>query len=271
MQRTRRLAFTLISIAGLPLMAQQGGHAVDPQSSPAVQVPTAAASQPTADSAATTAEMKPVNTELVGKLDSKTAKPGDKVIAKTKEDVKTADGTDIPKGSKLLGEVTAVKPHSKEVQNSEVAVRFDRAELKNGQDLAIRSTVQSIAPPEDQMANNSPDMMGAPMAGPAATGGSMAGSRTGATSVPAAPNGMTPGTAVTGSATTTQGSNNTSAAGKVVSGSGANAIRTTDIPGVFLASNANAPISGTLFAAKSNVHLDGGTRMVLDIADANSH
>jgi hypothetical protein len=270
MQRTRLLALTFISIAGLPLMAQGGGHAVEPQSSPAVQVPTTAASQPTADGAAATAEMKPVNTELVGKLDSKTAKPGDKVIAETKEDVKTADGTDIPKGSRLIGEVTAVKPHSKEVQNSEVAVRFDRAELKNGQDLAIRSTIQSIAPPEDAMANNSPDM-GAPMAGPAATGGSMAGSRTGATSVPAAPNGMTPGTAATDSRTTTQGSNNTSAAGKVVSGSGADAIRTTDVPGVFLASNANAPISGTLFATKSNVHLDGGTRMVLNVADANGH
>ena len=40
--------------------------------------------------------------ELQDKLDSKTAKVGDSVV------VKTADGTEIPKGTKLVGRVTDV-------------------------------------------------------------------------------------------------------------------------------------------------------------------
>ncbi len=53
--------------------------------------------------AAATAEMSPVNGELVNKLDSKTAKNGDSVVVQTKTAIKTPDGTEIPKGSKVVG------------------------------------------------------------------------------------------------------------------------------------------------------------------------
>ena len=76
-----------------------------------------------------------VNGELVNKLDSKTAKSGDSVVVQTKTSVKTPDGTEIPKGSKLVGHVIAVRP-SQSGQNSQMALVFDRVELKGGKDHA---------------------------------------------------------------------------------------------------------------------------------------
>ena len=52
--------------------------------------------------------MSPVSGELMSKLDSKTAKAGDSVVIQTKSSAKTADGTEIPKGSKLVGHVLVV-------------------------------------------------------------------------------------------------------------------------------------------------------------------
>jgi hypothetical protein len=40
----------------------------------------------------------------------------------------------------------------------------------------------------------------------------------------------------------------------------------TGVPGVMLASDASGRISGTFSAVKQNVHLDGGTQMVLGVA-----
>jgi hypothetical protein len=63
-------------------------------------------------------------------------------------------------------------------------------------------------------------------------------------------------------------------AGTVVAKNGNIAIRTTAIPGIFLAGNVNGqPFSnaaGALLGAKQDVHLEGGTVMVLAIAAAPS-
>jgi hypothetical protein len=291
MDRAKYLAAALVtfSLSGLPLLAQQGGTAQQPGTPRSVSVPAtdpgqagASAAQPAGSAVApATTEMKPVNGELVGKLDSKNARQGDSVVVKTKDTVTTADGTEIPKGSKLIGHVALVHPHSKDMQNSQLALLFDHAELKGGQDVPIHSTIQSLAPPEGEMASSSPDMMtGAPMAGSAAGGGAMGGSRTssGGTAATGGASTSAPGSSPAGapvvngtSDPSAQSGAGTPAAGQVVAGSGANAIRTTSIPNVFLASDAAGPVSGTLFSAKSNVHLDSGTRMVLDVAAANSH
>jgi len=271
------VALATLSFSALPLIAQEGGTTVQPVSPPAVQVPTTAT--PAATTTTTTGnspavEMKTVKAELVGKLDSKSAKPGDTVVVKTKEPVETANGTEIPKGSKVIGHVVLVKAHSKEQQNSELAVKFDQAQLKGGRSVPIHSMIQSVAPPESEMASNSPDMMSgaAPMAGSPSSGGAMGGSRP-STGAPATstPGSSPPAMATADAGTPNQASGNTVAAGRVVAGSGPNAIRTTSIPNVYLASNANGPVSGTLFSAKSNVRLDGGTQIVLDVAQANSH
>src|SRR6202035_948106 len=112
------LVTTLFALASYPLLAQQPSPAGQPTNPAAQQqAPTTQTSQVAA------VEMSPVKGELVSKLDTKTAKTGDSVVVQTKSSAKTADGTEIPKGSKLVGRVLAVHP-SAAGDNSQVVLPF---------------------------------------------------------------------------------------------------------------------------------------------------
>jgi hypothetical protein len=287
MKKSQALATAAFALASLPLLAQAGSpqtgsaptQAAPPeptQSTPAPPEqaqPSQAPANPTETTAATaSAQMSPVNGELVDKLDTKTAKTGDSIVVKTRSNAKTMDGTEIPKGSKLIGHVTAVKP-SANGDNSQVALEFDRAELKGGQNLAIHSEIQSLSLSDsDAGPSGSPSAMAAAPGGPSASAATpgMNGSGGGPTatspSQPSSPSSAgAPGVAPQGPP----------AAGTVVARTGNIAIRTTSIPGVLLASNEPgqqdprmAQSSGILLGPKHDIHLDGGTRMVIGVAPA---
>jgi hypothetical protein len=215
--------------------------------------------------------MRPVDAQLVGKLDTKTAKTGDNVVAETKAAVKTADGTEIPKGTKLVGHVVSVQA-SAAGQNSQVALAFDQAELKGGQKLPIQSQIQSIGPASGEAAASTPDAMSrnATTASPAA-GSPAAGSNGAAGS--ASPS--SPGPASTPSPSPSAEAQNGPAAGTVVAQTGKIEIRATSIPGVLLANNQPgeqdprmAQASSILLGAKRDVKLEGGTRLVIGVAAA---
>jgi hypothetical protein len=209
------------------------------------------------------AEMRPVNGALVSKLDSSTAKTGDDVVLQTESSVKTADGTEIPKGSKIVGKVLAVRPSAG--QNSQVALRFDHAELKDGKSLPIQSEIQSVAPAAGEASSSAAESM--PRGGPAAMPG-MAGS-----TAPGTP-GEQPGAAAAAVAGAAAGAaESTSTPGTIVSRNGNIAIRTTSIPGILLANNAPgqqdprmSQASGFILGTNKDVQLDGGTKMVVMVA-----
>ena len=118
--------------------------------------------------AAGSADMRPVTGELEGKLDSKSARPGDPVVLKTSQKIKTADGMEIPKGSRLVGHVTEVQAHAKGQSESRMGLAFDRVEMKDGQSLAVHSMIESVEPNPSataaaSMANE--DAFSAPMGG----------------------------------------------------------------------------------------------------------
>lgn len=227
------------------------------------------------------AEMRPVTGQLEGKLDSKTAKPGDKVFLKTTEKTKTADGMVIPKGSRLVGHVTEVQEHAKGRQESHLGLEFDRVELKNGQSMAIRSMIQSIQPSAAAIAAGSMDddaMLSAPMGGGNAmvggasrAGGGLLGGAGGAVgSVGHAGSGLESTTAGSVGATGNLAGN---AAGSVghglnagAEGAGSLGARATGLPGVMLSGDAVGSASGMLSATNRNIHLDSGTQMVLGVA-----
>ena len=100
-------------------------------------------------------------------------------------------------------------------------------------------------------------------------GGASSGSNPGQASTRTSPNSGAP---VTGqaSATTTE-NGDTQTVGTVVARNGNIAIRTTAIPGVLLANNADgqpfANASGALLGAKRDVHLDSGTHLVVALAE----
>ncbi|HEX4756513.1 MAG TPA: hypothetical protein VH308_00975 [Terracidiphilus sp.] len=238
---------------------------------------------------AASAELRPVKGELENRLDSKTAKPGDKVILKTREKMRTSDGTEIPKGSRLIGHVTQVQAHEKGHAESHMGLEFDRADLRGGQSMAIHSTIESIQPNASAVAAGAMDneeAFATPMGGGGGSmsGGAIGGGRVGgggllggaAGGAAAATGGLgsdlgsTTGSAVratgdvSGSAAANLGHGVNGAAG----GAAALGAHATGIQGVMLNGEAAGSASGVLSATNKNVHLDSGTQMVLGVAAA---
>ena len=267
------LAATFFALASFPLLAQQPSPATQP-ASPAnnpQQNPPAAqpAAQAPAAAAAPQAPMSPVNGELESKLDSKTAKTGDNIVVKTQTAIKTSDGTEIPKGSKLIGHIIAVQS-SASGTNSQVALQFDHIELKGGQSLPVHSQIQSISPAGAAAASADSSAMGAPTPAAAPAAGSSNRSMA-ANSTQSSPG--RPETANSDSGAAAAAANGVPAPGTVVAKNGNIAIATTSIPGVLLANNAPglqdprmATASSILLGARKDIQLDGGTQMVVGIS-----
>ncbi len=284
MKLAKLLTLAFVASVSLHLMAQQA-NATASQSTSAnaagtsVNDSTHANIQAQADGPAATAEtMRPVKGELQGKLDTKSAKVGDRVEVKTSEAVTCADGTVIPKGSRLVGHVTAVKAHEKESADSSMAIDFDHAELKGGQSIAIRSEIESLAPPVSVIVANSmanDDSFGGSSMGGARTGngGPMSGGSVASLS------GMSDTAIRTASdmdATVLSSGhvagNTIASAGDraemVTRASGGMGIHATAISGMMLSGRTGGQVSGTLTSAKKNIHLDSGSQVVLGVAAA---
>jgi trimeric autotransporter adhesin len=218
------------------------------------------------------------NAELSSPLDSKKAKPGDAVNGRTTEAVKSPGKMVIPK---LLGRVTKASSRAKGEAESSLGIIFDKAILKNGEEVPLNVAVQALASAQSSAsaAGDQMDTMGG-LAGSAA-GSGMAGGRGAIGGVTSAAGGAA-GT-VTNTATTAGGAaggavnRTTNAAGRVAGASegavgGLNAAGqlTSNSQGVFglnglhlnlAASNAT---EGTIITSSGkNVHLDSGTRLLL--------
>ncbi len=252
---------TVFALVSFSLSAQQQPSTTNQSNSPTAQQPSSEPAAPANSQGSSTATMSPVNGELVSTLDSKTAKAGDNVVVQTKESVKTADGTSIPTGSKLVGHVVGVQS-SESGTNSQVALLFDHVELKGGQSLPVRSQIQSITPPS----------------GAASTGASAAAPGS-STSSPSSPSGSNGGSAASNAPQTAGGSPAAEARrpapGIVVAQNGAINISTTSVPGVLLANNAPGQqdprmtrASSILLGAKQDVQLASGTQVVVGLSVA---
>jgi hypothetical protein len=274
MKTAQLFAAALVTLSGLAMLAQQADASAQQDAS---------AAQASAQTTSNVVEMRPVNGELVNKLDAKSAKAGDQVVVKTTESVKTADGVVIPKGSRLVGSVTEVQAHGADSADSHVGIRFDHAELKGGQTLAIQSEIRSLSLPVSAMSSGSmggdaslgtmgggSPMGGGGAMGGGARGGTAGGPAGGALGGAANTAGRTTGTldpAVNGTA---QASGQVAGAGSKVGAGGV--VHSTGVPGVMLSGRGSAAssASGTLWSSKQNVHLDGGTQIVLGVA-ADAH
>jgi hypothetical protein len=86
-----------------------------------------------------------VQVELTGRVDTKNAVVGQEVAAKTKDAARLADGTTLPKGTRLVGHVMQVRAGGREEGLAVLALVFDRAELKGGPSVAVRSVIRGVA------------------------------------------------------------------------------------------------------------------------------
>lgn len=93
--------------------------------------------------------------QLAKSIDAKKAKQGDEVVAKVTQDLRSNAGTVIvPKDTKVLGHVIQAQARGKEQKESQVAIAFDKAVLKNGEQVQMPMSIQAIiAPPGRNPAN----------------------------------------------------------------------------------------------------------------------
>jgi len=267
MKTASLLAAVLATLTGVSLMAQQA--AAGAQQSAAVSYADVKVHQPEGVFRAVPMAMRPVYVELQGKLDSKSAKAGDLVVVKTEAPMKTADGTDVPKGTRLIGHVRSVQAHDKVTADSEVAIELDRAEFKGGQSFAIHSRIDALMPPAtagvmDAM-HSGDDLGGGVMGGGTQTttgsgvlrtGPGLAGANGGGT---LSANGLIIGD---GHATERGGTEVDSSVRTLEDDRG----RMTAVHGVRLAHDSSGRASAKLSATGQNVHLDGGTQMLVEFA-----
>jgi len=223
-----------------------------------------------------------VNADLLTTLDAKKCKPGDKVEARTTQDVKQDGQVVLKKGSRLHGHVTQAQARSKQTSESTLGVVFDNATLKNGQEVPLHLGVQALAASTIQTAASAQTQEPMAMGGGSATGagrapgggllsgaGGTVGGATGATGGVAGSAGQTVGGAV-GSTTHAAGNVAGSSAGSV-GGLDASGHLLSSSSGVFgmqglnltsaagSATQADSVISST----SQNVHLASGTQMLL--------
>jgi hypothetical protein len=208
-------------------------------------------------------------------VDAKKNKPGDPVTAKTTEATKSEGQVVIPKGSKLVGHVTECKQRSKEEKESAVGIVFDKAVLKNGQEVPLNVTIRALAAAQsaatssvgsDDLSAGGGAVGAARASGGGALGGvrSTAGGATGAVANTAANAGGIAGGAVNST------TNAAGAARGAVGGLNAAGQLTSNSHGVFgleglnLNAAASNSTQGSLITSTSkNVHLDSGTQLLL--------
>ena len=307
-------AVAAVTISSVPLLTHQAAtgaqsaasasvsaQAAHPQANASAQgsasasaaTPQASASAGGNSSASATASMRPVHAELMHGIDSKSARVGQTVTAKTTQTFRTADGTRIPKGSHLIGHVTEVQAHGHGHSASSLGIVFDHAQLKGGQSVAIRSMIESVSPSPSAVAlanadnQESMDAMAPPMGGAPAMGarggglvGGSGGLAGGAVSSATSATGNLAGNA-SGLGSSANGALNSTgnlaantagglrgAANETAGAAASLGTHATAIPGVMLQSMASATTSGVLSASGRNVHLDSGTQMVLGVATA---
>ena len=231
----------------------------------------------TGHSSASLADGTSMNAMLSQPVDVKKNKPGDQVTAKTTEATKSEGKVVIPKGSKLIGHVTECRQRSKEEKESALGIVFDRAILKNGEEIPLNVTVRALAAAQSQTAAassiGSDDLSagGGAVGSARANGGgalggvrSTAGAATGAvTNIPANASGVAGG-AVNSTV------NAAGAAHGAIGGLNSAGQLTSNSQGVFglerlnlNAAAANSTQGSVITSSSKNVHLDSGTQLLL--------
>jgi hypothetical protein len=196
-----------------------------------------------------------LNAELNSTADSKKAKAGDKLEAHTTVDSRNDGRMVIPKGTKLVGHITQASARAKGDSESVLAIQFDKAILKNGQEIQLTAEIRAIAAPQRDFSAGSDSPGSDPLAnrGAAAAGGSPMG--------PSRPVNPPPGT----TAPADSPSPGVAPEGPAVRGPlAANSRGVYGLSGLQLAADkSNANAGTTITSTGKNVHLDGGTRLLL--------
>jgi hypothetical protein len=242
---------------------------------------TSAGSAQAGQSSAALANGTAFNAALNAPVDSKKAKSGDPVTAHTTEAAKSDGKTVLPKGTKLVGHVTQASARGKGEAESALGIAFDKAILKNGQEVPVNVAIQAIAEGQASAAaaRSELDSMGSAGASgggyAGGGGGRVLGGATGAaggaagavTNTAANVDGTAGGTlnSTVNSTGSIAGSANGAVGGLNSAGQlSSNSRGVFGLNGLNLNSAASNGTQGSVItSAGKNVHLDSGTRMLL--------
>jgi hypothetical protein len=284
-----------ICAAGQSAQAQVGAQASGSTSSgTSAQAGTSSAQVASGNSASTSAQAgqnsaslasgSSLNAELSQPVDAKKNKPGDTITARTTESTKSNGKVLIPRGTKLVGHVTEAKARTKGESESALGIVFDKAILKNGQEIPLNVSVQALAASQSaavRLMGGDDVSTGGSMAGGAAgrtssgsagaLGGvrSTAGGATGTVTNTAANVGSTAGGTASGAVNSTSSVAGTHGASGGLNSAGrltSNSQGVFGVEGVNLnsaTSAAGGAQSSVLTSTTRNVHLDSGTQLLL--------
>lgn len=202
-----------------------------------------------------------LSAELTKGIDTKKAKTGDEVNAKTTSDAKLPDGTALPKGTKLIGNVVEVTPKSKEQKSSHLVISLSRAVTKDGHDLPIRAAVTSVTAEAMAASMDAPMSGGAAMApggGGAATSGAPGGSASASAPMPSS---SMPAMASNGDTIPRQGATLKGMNDRVPVG---------NMPNVVLSAPTTPQSAAVLDAQNENISLQSGTKFTVNISPTQS-
>jgi hypothetical protein len=229
---------------------------------------------------ASVADGTAINASLSAPIDSKKAKEGDEVTARTTDSVKAQGKTVLPKGTKLIGHVTRASARGKGDAESALGIAFDKAILKSGQELALNGSIQALASASSASVTGT-DLeavgdAGASGGGRATSGGrgalggvtSTAGGTVGTVNNTAAGATNAAGRTVDATTRTTTGvagAARTNVGGLDTSGQFASNSRGVfGLNGLNLNAEGSSSTGGSLITSSGkNVHLDSGTRMLI--------
>lgn len=242
-----------------------------PQNSPQTQAPAGATStaQGQAEHATRIAPGSVIPVQLTKTVDAKKAKTGDEVVAKVTMDMKTQSGEVlVPKDTKVIGHVTEAQPRSKEQKESQLAIAFDRAVTKDGNNMQVPMSIQAVIGQQQNQNDQSNTPAGRQQAagvpsGAAPTGANGANGSSGSTGRSSGMGGTqapTPSPSATGGDTAeTAGAN------------GGQPPITAQTQGVIGISNltlsppSNGAQGSVMTSEKNNVKLESGTMLLLKV------
>lgn len=217
-----------------------------------------------------------VNAVLTKSLDARKCKPGDQIEARATSDVKQNGEVILKRGSRLHGHVTEAQARSKANAESSLGMAFDSVTLKNGKQVPLHLGVQALATASTETGASLGDDEAAMGGGASAL--ASGGGRTGGGLLSGGTAGGAAGLAggVAGNAgqmaggTVGETTRATGYAGGNVRGLDATGHLASTSSGVFglqglnLTSAASNATEGSVVTSNTrNVHLDGGTQMLL--------
>jgi hypothetical protein len=118
--------------------------------------PAPANSAPQAETAKIEASAAPANAldpgtllsvELSKSLDARKSKANDRIEARTATDILAHGRIVVRRDTKILGHVTSAKPRTKESADSMLGITFDRMQLKSGSEVPLPMVIQAVARP----------------------------------------------------------------------------------------------------------------------------